>query len=444
MKYFFNKYHPVIADENGRINFPLLDNTYYKSEEFQCLLQGEGLDEGSLINKWGSKQVAKWKESGLLLPYEIDEKHMNSRTDSFYYFLGLKNAEQKLANSKVLILGCGGIGSHVAWNMTALGVKHIYLLDGDVVELSNLNRQILYDIDDIGKEKVNVLASKLKKINPNNNYYPINNKIYTKEMLNDVIVKINPNVIVKSFDSPIYISKWLEEICELGDYKYVSAIMNGTKQLIGPTYIGRGTAHFGDYFEINQKLEKIGGIAPSICFELSGMAAEVSEEVYKLLTGFGELKYKNRIIEYENITNQKNQITTITKEVEKGGHKVNLYKNILRILLLYIIIGNISDRSNLAFIVALLNSLFISIVISGCEKEAIMYNNIFVIFMFLFNFIHNFIVADVYVTTIGTFFVYFTTVITILSVVVLLCSGLVSLVWNMYYKWNVLIKKKKV
>ncbi|MDY3119061.1 MAG: sulfur carrier protein ThiS adenylyltransferase ThiF [Peptoniphilus sp.] len=61
----------------------------------------------------------------------------------------------------VAVLGCGGLGSNVAWILARLGVGKLILYDFDVVEASNLNRQN-YGAADIGKEKVSVTAERIK------------------------------------------------------------------------------------------------------------------------------------------------------------------------------------------------------------------------------------------------------------------------------------------
>ena len=68
----------------------------------------------------------------------------------------------KISQSRILILGCGGTGTHVAWNLAALGIRNFVLIDDDKVELSNLNRQLLYDLNDIGTYKVDALEKNLK------------------------------------------------------------------------------------------------------------------------------------------------------------------------------------------------------------------------------------------------------------------------------------------
>ncbi|MGQ7853368.1 molybdopterin-synthase adenylyltransferase MoeB [Pedobacter sp. WC2501] len=79
--------------------------------------------------------------------------------------LGLKGQE-KLKATKVLVIGAGGLGCPVLQYLAAAGVGTIGIVDDDVVELSNLHRQILYNHTDIGQSKAEVAAAKLKLLNP--------------------------------------------------------------------------------------------------------------------------------------------------------------------------------------------------------------------------------------------------------------------------------------
>lgn len=86
-----------------------------------------------------------------------------------YYYLSGANAsevQQKLAEASVAILGCGGIGNLVAVTLATLGVQKITLVDGDIIEESNLGRQIMFTQKDIGPKKVEVLKKSLLERNP--------------------------------------------------------------------------------------------------------------------------------------------------------------------------------------------------------------------------------------------------------------------------------------
>ena len=73
--------------------------------------------------------------------------------------------QQKLKSAKVLVLGMGGLGCPLSVYLASLGIGTIGIVDNDKVELSNLNRQIIYNTNDIGKYKVDVAKNKIKLIN---------------------------------------------------------------------------------------------------------------------------------------------------------------------------------------------------------------------------------------------------------------------------------------
>jgi len=76
------------------------------------------------------------------------------------------DGQLRLRNASVCIVGLGGLGSPAALQLAAMGVGYLRLVDYDVVELSNLQRQHLYDIDSLGYPKVEVAAERLGKLNP--------------------------------------------------------------------------------------------------------------------------------------------------------------------------------------------------------------------------------------------------------------------------------------
>lgn len=74
--------------------------------------------------------------------------------------------QQRLKDSKVLVVGAGGLGSPSAYYLAAAGVGTIGIIDDDVVELSNLQRQILHDTANVGKPKAESAAERLQALNP--------------------------------------------------------------------------------------------------------------------------------------------------------------------------------------------------------------------------------------------------------------------------------------
>jgi adenylyltransferase/sulfurtransferase len=81
----------------------------------------------------------------------------------------LKNIQEegqvKLANSSVVIIGCGALGTTIANNLVRAGIGDLRVVDRDIIELNNLQRQNLFNEDDIGSSKAWVAAKKLRKIN---------------------------------------------------------------------------------------------------------------------------------------------------------------------------------------------------------------------------------------------------------------------------------------
>lgn len=74
--------------------------------------------------------------------------------------------QERIAASNVLIVGAGGLGSPVITYLAAAGVGHIGVVDGDVVELSNLQRQVVFSTFDLGRKKAVAAGERIKEINP--------------------------------------------------------------------------------------------------------------------------------------------------------------------------------------------------------------------------------------------------------------------------------------
>jgi len=121
-------------------------------------------------------------------------KFTNRQIDRYSRQIILKKigivGQKKIAKSSVLIVGAGGLGSPIAIYLAALGIGKIGIIDKDVVELSNLNRQIIFDVRDINKKKSLSAIKKLKKINPDIKYISFSKKL----------TAMNINKIIKKFD----------------------------------------------------------------------------------------------------------------------------------------------------------------------------------------------------------------------------------------------------
>ena len=73
--------------------------------------------------------------------------------------------QQKLLDAKILVLGAGGLGCPLLMYLASCGVGAITVIDPDVVELSNLQRQVLFGVNDVGRNKVDVAKEKIQQLN---------------------------------------------------------------------------------------------------------------------------------------------------------------------------------------------------------------------------------------------------------------------------------------
>jgi len=94
--------------------------------------------------------------------------------------------QRKLKTAKVLVVGSGGLGSPLLLYLTAAGVGKIGVVDYDVVDETNLQRQVLFSVEDVGKPKVEAAIKRLKGLNPNVNFISHNLQLTSDNAL-DII-----------------------------------------------------------------------------------------------------------------------------------------------------------------------------------------------------------------------------------------------------------------
>jgi len=132
----------------------------------------------SLIEGMGYRDVRSmrggfqlWKDSGL--PFDVPQTLNDEQRDRYSRHLLLNEVgvegQLKLLNAKVLLLGAGGLGSPTALYLAAAGVGTIGIVDNDVVDRSNLQRQIIHTEDRIGTPKVESAAIAIAALNPDVN-----------------------------------------------------------------------------------------------------------------------------------------------------------------------------------------------------------------------------------------------------------------------------------
>lgn len=91
--------------------------------------------------------------------------------------------QRKLKAARVLVVGTGGLGSPLLLYLTAAGVGNIGIVDFDIVDETNLQRQVLFSVDDVGKPKVEAAKARLEKLNPHVNFTTYNTQLTSENAL---------------------------------------------------------------------------------------------------------------------------------------------------------------------------------------------------------------------------------------------------------------------
>ena len=140
----------------------------------------------NVINLQGGFQ--KWAQSGL--PVAKDKPLTTEQIQRYSrHFLRPQVGEKgqrKLLRSKVLLIGAGGLGSPTALYLAAAGVGTLGLMDGDVVDVSNLQRQILHTTASVGRPKVESGMEAIRALNPDVNVIPLPTRIEVDNVM-DII-----------------------------------------------------------------------------------------------------------------------------------------------------------------------------------------------------------------------------------------------------------------
>ena len=139
---------------------------------------------------------------------------------------------KKLKDKKVLVVGVGGVGGYVCEMLARSGIGEIGLIDFDIVEKTNINRQIIALNSTIGQKKVDVMKQRLKDINPEIIVNACAEKI-TKNNLTEFDIT-NYNYVVDAIDSR-HDKVELICYCHENNVNIVSAMGTGNKTLI-PSY----------------------------------------------------------------------------------------------------------------------------------------------------------------------------------------------------------------
>ncbi len=135
------------------------------------------------------------------------------------------NKIEDIKNKKVLVVGVGGVGSYTVESLVRCGIRSITIIDNDIIDITNLNRQLMTTTDNVGESKVEVVKNRIESINPKCSVNAIN--AFLDENNIDSIVN-DYDYVVDACDT-VKTKVGLINICNKKNIKLISAMGTGNK-----------------------------------------------------------------------------------------------------------------------------------------------------------------------------------------------------------------------
>lgn len=204
----------------------------------------------------------------------------------------------KLKNAKVCVVGTGGLGNPITTRLVAMGVGTLRIVDRDVIELSNLHRQTMFDEDDVGKVKVEVAAKKLQKLNPDCKIEALAISVNDYTALE---VVEGCDVIVDALDS-VNARYALNKACVKFGIPFVTGAAVGVSGQIFTIIPGTSACYYCMFPELDENTMptcSIEGVHPSILSIVGGI--EVSEAVKVIMGKKPNLSDRILHVDIENL-----------------------------------------------------------------------------------------------------------------------------------------------
>jgi bacteriocin biosynthesis cyclodehydratase domain-containing protein len=212
-------------------------------------------------------------------------------------------AQARLESATVAVLGLGGLGGMAATMLAVCGVGTIVGVDHDVVELSNLSRQVLYGQDDIGRPKVEAAAERLGQLNARSTFHGIARRLDCTAAVADVVA--GADFVVAAVDWPAArITRWVNDACWAAGVPYTAMSQHPPLVRVGPTYVPGVTgclacqeaAYRRDFPLFDAMLQALGDDSPAATYAPAcGLVGSlVANEAIAHITGLSPLTCAGR------------------------------------------------------------------------------------------------------------------------------------------------------
>ncbi|QIS09076.1 HesA/MoeB/ThiF family protein [Nocardia arthritidis] len=178
------------------------------------------------------------EDAGAPVPPELPEPERYSRGVAFLRWIDRTprstawDMQLRLNRSRVLLIGIGGVGGTVAQGLVASGVGHLHCVDFDTVDLSNLNRQILFREKDIGAPKVEAAVDRLRALNST---VLVTGEQRRVDGRSDIAELLRPgyDLLALCADRPRNIRRWVNRECLAADLPWVVGGYHGPRTSAG-------------------------------------------------------------------------------------------------------------------------------------------------------------------------------------------------------------------
>lgn len=254
--------------------------------------------------------IAELEEAGVVAEAStdaagLDEDELLRYDRQLHYFgdqasagSGAIDMQLALRDATVVVLGAGGLGSWTMSGLACAGVGRIVAVDDDTIELSNLNRQVLYRTRDVGRRKVDVAAESLRALNPDLDFVALARRMRSVDDVRSVAA--GADFVVCTADWPVHeIGRWVNQAClELG-VPHTSAGQFPPRVRIGPTFVpGRTACHecqesavrrgFPLYDELMRHRRNNAPVAATLGAPSGLIGSMLAMEVIHWITGISE------------------------------------------------------------------------------------------------------------------------------------------------------------
>jgi molybdopterin-synthase adenylyltransferase len=224
--------------------------------------------------------------------------------------------QAKLKETTGFLFGLGGIGSNVCTALAELGIGRMVAVDFDRVELSNLNRQVLYSTTAVGRPKAEVAAERMAEFNPDIEFVAHDQRITSLDDVRGVLDESGPDFVVNLADKPNgYIDHWVNRACVERDVPLFAASIFcgvGTAYSVdqpgtSACYACRVSAELAASPALVEELEHIRTSEHNDANGALGLACMlqayvVASEILRHLLGFATPLTRNRTLEIDFLT----------------------------------------------------------------------------------------------------------------------------------------------